>query len=158
MRLLETALIDFRQILAEALEERARFTPEKLKQNVSLISLLISRACALEVINKVSGDLGVRDLEDAYRQTLDLVGKTNASLLINLSIALNHFEEFPLGEIRELHKQFSDSAFADTILADLVVSRMAVMNLDRRIRQSVGALFKLPPGQTLLVEQNIIES
>ena len=44
--------------------------------------------------------VGVADLEEAYKEALKLVGSTNATQLIDTSIKLDHFVEFPLADIR----------------------------------------------------------
>jgi len=74
---------------------------------------------------------------------LEQLGKTSAAELIDLSIKLDHLAEFPINDIRALHKKFADNPFADTILADLVRTRIMVIDVDRRIRQSMASLFKM---------------
>jgi len=157
--LLENAVSRFRAALTDAIVEQDKnFDSDEINNRVATLILLISRICALSIIMKISNDVGVQDLENAYKRTLELVGDSNASQLVNLSITLSHLREFPFAEIKELHKKFTKHPFSDTVLADLVVSRMSVIPMDRRIRQSVASLFRISSSQTLLVEENILDS
>jgi hypothetical protein len=149
LNMLGSAVGEFRQGIAAAATAQGKIDPDKMRQLVDFLILLITRMCTLSVLGRVASSVGAADLEEAYREALELVGRSNASQLINLMIKLDHLSEFPATEIRELHKQFSNNAFADTILADIVVSRMSMLDLDRRMRQSMASLFKLPPRALL---------
>jgi hypothetical protein len=152
VRMLDSSLAALGKELTAAMKNEENFSDEKITNVVNRLVLFLSRICTLHVITQVSGNVGVADLESAYNEALLLVGKTNASELINLAIKLDHDLEFPLSEIRALHKQFSNNAFADTVLSDLVLSRLSVIDVDRRIRQSVGSLFKLPANLPVLID------
>jgi len=152
LRMLDSARSQFGQGLATAIAEHQQLGSEKIEKLVDRLILFLSRLCTLSVIAKIAGSVGVSDLEVAYREALNLVGKNNASQLINLVIKLDHSPEFPLSEIRELHKHFSHNPFADTILADFVVYRTSVIHMDRRTRQSIASLFKLPANTPLLID------
>ncbi len=114
--------------------------------------LIISRICMMVMVKKVSGSVGVPDLEDAYRQTLQRLGRNNATQLIDLSIKLDHFEGFPETDIRQLHKDFKHNAFADWVLADLVMAYISVFGVDFKTRQSMGSLFKMPVNTPMLMD------
>jgi hypothetical protein len=148
---LGSALGSFRQSLAAALSGQGGSDSEKLRQLADFIILLLARMCTLSVLGRVTSSVGAADLEQAYREALEIVGRSNATELIDLMIKLEHSSEFPASEIRALHKQFSDNAFADTILADVVVRRMRFVDLDNRMRQSMVSLFKLPPNTAALI-------
>jgi hypothetical protein len=151
LRLLDSSLTRFGQELSATMSEEGKLSFEKIRQFVDQITLLLSRACTISVIAQVSGSVGVPDLERAYGATLEIVGKNTATQLIDFAIELDHLPEFPSARIRELHKQFSNNLFADRILADLVLGRMLLIDVDPRIRQSMRSLFKLPPTMPLLM-------
>jgi hypothetical protein len=143
LRMLDSSASEFRKHLTTAMEEQGEVNPDKINTMVSMLILLLSRLCTFSVIKTISGSVGVADLEAAYQATLEQLGKTSAAELIDLSIKLDHTDEFPMNEIRALHKKFSDNPFADTILADLVRTRIMVIDVDRRIRQSMASIFKM---------------
>jgi hypothetical protein len=151
LKMLGSSAGEFRQGIAAAMAEQTEIDPDKTREFIDFLLLLLSRMCTLSVIGRVASSVGAADLEQAYREALELVGRNNASQLISLAIKLDHVPEFPASEIRELHKEFSNNAFADTILSDIVTARMTVADLDRRTRQSMASLFKLQPNDPLLV-------
>jgi hypothetical protein len=156
LRMLEQAIGEFRKLLADALIEKdKRIEYEKVKDVVSFLVVSTSRLAAVDIISKIAYDIGVADLESAYSQTLEEIGRNAATELIDLAIKLNNLTEFPLNEIKQLHKEFAKSPFPDTVLADICVGRLSLISVERTIRQSVASLFKLSPATTLLVEQNI---
>jgi CheY-like chemotaxis protein len=93
-------------------------------------------------------------LEGAYRETLELVGKSTATRLIDVGIKLDHLMGFPLEDVRELHKDLAKNPFADTILADLVTAHMTVFEVDRRIRQTMASIFKFGANAPSLMDPN----
>jgi hypothetical protein len=142
----------YRDALLKARKDLEGATLEEIREKVDSIIIILARICVLGTIKKISGCVGVADLEEAYGQVLARVGKTNSTELIHLSIKLDHFAEFPETYIRELHRLFANNAFADTILSDLVISHMLVFDVDRRTRQSLSALFKLKHNIPLLMD------
>ena len=151
LKMLGSSASGFRQSIADAMAEQKEANPDKVRKFIDFLLLLLSRMCTLSVIGRLAGSVGAADLEQAYRETLEQVGRSNASQLVNLAVKLEHLPEFPAGEIRDLHKEFSVNAFADTILSDIVTARMSAVDLDRRTRQSMASLFKLNPNNPLLM-------
>jgi hypothetical protein len=155
LRMLKTTVDDRREHLVasfKAQETSAGINEDKLRDLVDMLLLLVSRLCTFSVIKRISASVGVADLEEAYKETLRLLGKTNATQLIDVSIKLDHFLEFPIDDIRELNKQFANNPFTEAILADLVTAHIMVFDVDRRIRQQMGALFKFKANAPLLMD------
>jgi UDP-2,3-diacylglucosamine pyrophosphatase LpxH len=155
LRLLRTTVEINREQMIEGLKAQAGkygVTEEKLRKVVDILLLMVSRIATFSVIKRISMSVGVADLEEAYKEALKLVGSTNATQLIDTSIKLDHFVEFPLADIRDLHKQFDKNPFADTILADLVVSHIMVFDVNNRIRQHMATLFKFKANTPLLMD------
>jgi hypothetical protein len=153
LRMLETATGQFRESLTGALEgAKHKVTDEKIRELVDALLVLLSRLCTLSVLKRISGSVGVADLEGAYKETLELVGTSSATNLIDIGIKLDHSPEFPIDQIRSLHRAFAKNAFADTVLADLVTAHIMVFDVDRRIRQSMASIFKFNADSPLLVD------
>ncbi len=141
----------FRQGLAAAANAQGKTDTDTVRELIDFLILLVCRMCTLSVLTRVASSVGAADLEEAYKEALEIVGRSNASELINLTIKLEHLPEFPVNEIRAMHKALSNNAFADTILADIVISRMAVADVDRRTRQAMGSVFNLTPNALALM-------
>jgi len=110
---------------------------------------LISELVSVVIIKSVSEAIGVADLEKAYSATLQNVGQSNATRLIDVSLRLDHSGEVPIALIEKLHKELSRSPFADKILKDLIQYHFAMFDTDRRVRQRVIAVFRLPKGTSV---------
>ena len=113
---------------------------------------VISTIAAFSTLKKISGSVGLADLEDAYAATLQQVGINNATQLVDLSIKLDHCTQFPEKEIRELHAAFADNVFADNLLKALVLSHIQVFDVPAPLRQSLSSLFKLKANVPLLID------
>ena len=157
LRMLRTTIeVNREQLVATAKAQAGKSgaTEEKLRNMVDALLLIVSRLATFSVIKRISMSVGVADLEEAYKESLKLVGVTNATQLIDTSIKLDHFVEFPLADIRSLHKQFDKNPFADTILADLVVGHIMVFDVNNRIRQHMAAIFKFKANTPMLMDPN----
>ncbi len=151
LRMLGSTMGGFRQGLAAAANAQGKTDTDTVRELIDFLILLVCRMCTLSVLTRVASSVGAADLEEAYKEALEIVGRSNASELINLTIKLEHLPEFPVNEIRAMHKALSNNAFADTILADIVISRMAVADVDRRTRQAMGSVFNLTPNALALM-------
>ncbi len=56
------------------------------------------------MIMRIATSVGLRDLERAYAEALKKVGKSNATLLIDFAIRIEHSGEIPLDKLKDLHK------------------------------------------------------
>lgn len=155
LRMLQKGTDQFRTHLADAVKAKKKeITETELNELANVLLLLLSRIFTLSVVKTVSLSVGVADLEEAYKEALNLVGRNNATQLIDVSIKLDHFPKFPIDDIRALHKEFSSNSFAYTILGDLVAMHMMVFDVDRRLRQNVAALFKLRANLPSMIDSS----
>lgn len=137
-------------MIEEHEDEKARI--EHIRSMVDQFIIVLSRLFSVGVLMKISGCVGVADLEEAYAQTLQQLGENNATRLIDLTIKLEHSGGFPEADVRKLHKSFSKSPFADLILKDLVLVHMEKFELDRKIRQSIAALLEIKANAASLID------
>lgn len=137
----------FEEAISEAIKEnQIKGSFEKLEPLVREMIGILARIVTLGTIKHVSLAVGVSDLEKAYAATLDKLGKTNATQLIDLSIRLDHFGEIPVSTIEELHKQFGRTAFADVVLMDMIAYHFSMFDVDRQIMQKVVSIFRTDHG------------
>jgi hypothetical protein len=100
--------------------------------------LMFAEIVGVGMFQMISTNVGSAEIEQqAYMEAQKIVGKTDATDLINLAIKLDNSDEYPLGQIRELVKQFESNYFATRMLGDLVVANMHVFDIGREMRQKV---------------------
>jgi hypothetical protein len=133
---------------AKGLKQQAERLNERMEELISYLGKLF----ALGMIFKIAGCVGAPDLEQAYDATLEQVGKSNATLLINLAIRLDHSREFPEEFVVDLHRELESKPFADSILKILVLSHIRKYGIDIRLRQRIGELLKLRTTAPYLME------
>ncbi|HEY4933649.1 MAG TPA: metallophosphoesterase [Terriglobales bacterium] len=114
---------------------------------------MLGRFAAVGMISKVSNSVGLSDLEAAYDATVEAIGITDATRLINVAIRLEHFGGFPESMVRALHREFKNrNAFADRLLLDLVLGHMIVYGVDRGVRHRMMSEFNLKPNVAAMLE------
>jgi hypothetical protein len=104
------------------------------------------------VLRSISLSVGSPDIQEAaYSDTLDRIGRNNATELVDLAIKLDHFEAYPFEEIKRLKRQCGENRFAENVLRDLVIANMYVFEIGREMRQRVIATLKVTsPGPAAL--------
>jgi hypothetical protein len=151
MRLLSTVL----RSLADNQEEVIRRTLETLRRHDSKLddkvirelvrefSLGMAWLVSLGFIRITSGALGSRQLETTYERMLEGDNKPSA-LLIQLSLALDHFGDFPLNLVRRLAEEFRKAPFAESLLRVIVVHHFALFPVAFRVKQKTCAIINVP--------------
>jgi hypothetical protein len=111
------------------------------KRQVSDLSKLIlnfGELLCYSVIRSVSLSVGSSDIDiEAFRKALSVVGETNATKLIHLSIQLDHYTDYPVQYIRNMKDELSRSRYCTNVLRNIIIENMHVFPLDREIRQRV---------------------
>jgi len=148
----------FEEAVAEAIKNNEiEGNIEKVRPIVRGIVGLLARIVALGTIKHLSLAVGLSDLEKAYNATLDTVGRTNATRLIDLSIRLDHFGEVPISTIQELHKHFGRMSFADTVLMDMIAYHFSLFDVDRQVVQKVASIFRGDQGGPILNTATLLQ-
>lgn len=113
---------------------------------------VVAQAIGASVFHTISLNVGSPEIdENAYTETLELIGRSNATELIDLAIKLDHFEAYPFEEIKRLRRRFADNRYATNVLRDLVVANVHVFDIGRQNRQRVLGLFdETQQGDALL--------
>jgi hypothetical protein len=108
------------------------------------------------MIRTVSLTVGTTDVKElAYSTTLQAVGRTPATELIDLAIKLDHRDEYPLTEVSDLKRDFNKNPFADQVLQVLVIENMFIFPMEREMRARVAAALKikLKPSERLISDK-----
>jgi hypothetical protein len=146
LRSLRAMLIVLSDATLRAKEEIAKRDKQKAQdrefiKRIQALLTIIGQIVGGGMINLISVNVGSPDIEeDAYSETLETIGRTDASELVHLSIRLDHSEEYPFESIKKLYERYkSTNRFAQRVLVDLVIENMSVFDIGREMRQRVLA-------------------
>lgn len=160
-KLLESSVEQYRTTLVETIRnargigdsvEESTHNIERIKALADWLIALLSRICAIVILHKVASNVGVADLEQAYSETLERVGRSNATELINIIIEMEHSPEFPLAHVLGLSKRLAKNPFVHAILGDFVSGHLSVYDAGRRVRQAMAAEFNFKANTKALIE------
>lgn len=157
LRSLRAMLMTLSDTTLKAREQIAKKDPNKrgdrefIKQVEKLLTV-IGQILGGSMIQLISTNVGSPDIEEvAYTETLDKIGRTNASELVDLAIRLDHSEEYPFSRIKRLHKLYHANRFAQRVLKDMVIANMHVFEIGHEMRQRVLATLEIAkPVDSLL--------
>ncbi len=156
LRALKAMLMVLSDATVSAKEELAKLkaaNPEgpQLIKRVEKLLTVIAQILGVYKIQTISLSVGSPDIEDdAYGETLSKVGRNNATELVDLSIRLDHSEEYPFNQISRLNREYASNRFAQRVLRDLVVANMHVFDIGQEMRQKVLATLKVKPDDAIL--------
>jgi hypothetical protein len=144
MTIAETNLDDFRRYFASIIGEKRDIKPgQELLRLADSVIIDLTQGCAYGIIKRISHSVGLEQLSEIYAQVLREEGGDTASLLIDLSIKLDHFSGVPEAEIRNINKKLKDNAFAFVTLRDMVANYLYLSPAEQRARQSLGKLLDI---------------
>jgi hypothetical protein len=125
---------------------------QTIRRLVDQLIILLNRMVTLATLTRISTNVGLQDLENAYSGVLKLLENTNAVRLVDVAIKLDHAPGFPESEVADLHAHLSRNAFADSVLRDLVLFHIAKFDVSRSLRQRLAALFGLKANAPALMD------
>jgi hypothetical protein len=108
LRALRAILMALSDATVSAREEIAKRDPSKAEdrqfiKQVEKLLTVIGQILGVSMIQTISLSVRSPDIEeDAYAETLDRVGRNNATELVDLAIRLDHFEEYPFNLVKRL--------------------------------------------------------
>jgi hypothetical protein len=104
---------DYVDIMRKASDESKGKIPNDLqtiRRLVDQLIILLNRMVTLGILTKISSNVGLQDLENAYSGVLKLLEDTNAVRLVDVAIKLDHAPGFPESEVADLHAHLSRNA------------------------------------------------
>jgi hypothetical protein len=131
--------------------DRSKAEDRRFIKTLERLLTMIGQAVGSTVFREISLNIGSPEIDEgAYTEALEIVGKSHATALIDISIKLDNADSYPYNELRELHHELKNNRFAITVLRDLVIVNMYIFDIGREMRQRVLALFKEDADETLL--------
>jgi len=136
--------------------ELAGKSSEEIKKEIDSTMLMIGKIAAIVCLEKISSSVGVADMESAYTDAIGSVLKSNATMLVEIKIQMDHFGAFPTSKILKLDRELKQNPFAQDVLHWLVSSYLMVYRVDRTTRQKMASMLKMPESSILQLSLNEI--
>jgi len=157
---IETNLGKFREYLVDRLKENRSFLrkdAEEARHAADKLIIGLSEMVIFSVIKRVSFSVGLEDLRDVYKTVRSLAGEEHIpTRLIDLSIALDHYNDIPVDDIKDLEHRLRDNIVAHTVLRIFVAEHLALFPVKFKVRQSMVQLFNFQP-RALLSQERIVK-
>jgi len=164
----ETNLDEFRKYFAFIIREQRDLRSgdqdeepsQALLRLADAIIIDLTQGCAYGIIKAISHSVGLEELSEVYAKVLREQPNT-ASLLIDLSIKLDHFTGMPEGEIRTITKKMRKNMFAFVTLRDMVANYLYLSTIHQQTLQSLGRLLEIrtrDPKMLLGREKKLLKS
>lgn len=101
------------------------------------------RNVAFGIVKRVSHAVGLSELEAIYDEVSGIRDNNLANKFINLSIRLDHFQQFPRPQIEELIKAVRGNMFSYQTLQDLVMNHLYLFPRTYSIQQWTGSTLEM---------------
>ena len=113
---------------------------------------LVTHWWAVLMLKRLSHSAGSAELEKTYAE---LFGSTNitSARLIDLSIRLDHFRQFPQEEVLALAKALKDNYFTSSVLRRVVATHFYMTYVDAGIRDRICNRLNIPISTGKLLDQ-----
>lgn len=141
--------------LSAALRQmRPSDTPDEIeKRAVEAVSRL-GLAVSFGTVKRISVAVGSRDLNPTF-ETLRLADKTASVSLIDVSVRLDQFGNFPSAVVLEVNQRLKDSPFAKTLLQFLVVLHFTLFPVPMKVRQAICQKLGIPFTRSVRMDPDL---
>ncbi len=134
--LVSSNLTDLREVFRELLREQGLSDSREIERLADFILYNMVAAVAFGMVKKISHSLGSEYLAETFQEVIDRRVPTSISL-INLSIKLDHFKEFPLHDIMETYNDTHKNLFTSSIVRGMVLQHLYLFPVAQGTRQQV---------------------
>ena len=125
-----------REVFKEVLREQGLSDEKELERTVDFVLYRVTFHIAFGIIKRISRSVGSEYLAETFQEVSDHRVPTSISL-VNLSIKLDHFREFPLRDIVQIYDDVHKNLFTSSIIRGMVVQHLYLFPVARTIRQQV---------------------
>jgi len=146
LRTLHAALEELAAIAAffdQASQEKGD-KDEQRKAQVFIMDLigLLTRFTCDGIFLTISRSVGISDIESTYEEAIASLAPTCATMLLELTVKLDHSDSFPMRLLQQTNRRVSkESQMASAVLSDLVVRHTQIFPLaSETLRRIAGEL------------------
>jgi hypothetical protein len=119
------------------------------RKHLEMLKLISGKAVAIVLLKKISSSVGVADMEQAYEKAMHDVKASTATRLLEVTIEIEHFNDFPESRITRLSKELRSNPFAQSVLHWIVASYLMLYRVDHRTRQKMAQLLNIQESKLL---------
>jgi hypothetical protein len=140
----ENNLEEFRKYVAEIIREHKPVQSEEdLARTADEAVIWLTRRCAFGVMKRISYSVGLEILAETYKRLLESGEWPRPFKIVDLTVRLDHFSEFPLNDLESLWSESEQNFFCQMLVRDLVVNNLYLVPIDDRTKQSVCTLLDI---------------
>jgi hypothetical protein len=144
LKIAEMNLPGFRSYVAAIIREHKPILGDKeLARTTDEAIVWLARRAAYAVLKRISYAVGLEVLAETYRRVLEASGVPTSFELIDLTVKLDHFKDFPLHELETAWKHADNNNFRQMLLMELVAQFMYLCPVDDRTHQKLCGLLKI---------------
>jgi hypothetical protein len=137
-------------------EQRALVKSGDIPTSAEEVILNLMEGWAFGVVKGVSEAVGLAELDVTYREVVAEAGSLLSVQLIDLSIRLDHFYEFPEELVKSLRSRVRGNLFSYSILRDLLVYYFMLFRSTDSLRQKYGKMFEIETRRRNLLEPGLV--
>jgi hypothetical protein len=115
-------------------------TDDERRKEAEFIIAELLRQCTFGILKRLSHAIGLSELEETYEEVASLRNNGLPGRMIQLSIRLDHFDQFPKNTIEALAKDLRGNAFSYQTLKDLVLNYFYLFPAEHTVQQWAGRL------------------
>lgn len=149
------------RVIRAFVEERGIVGREKIENISRRFLFFLAKKLSYDFIKRISGSLGSENLSETFREIKDK-NKTIAIDLVDMSIKLDYYQEFPFADIIELKKKLTrpiakykktmiarpkehvTNPLALTLLGEMVVNYLYMFPTDVKDKQRICNILEIP--------------
>lgn len=139
-------------------EQRAVVKAADIPTSAEEVILNLMHAWAFGIIKKISESVGLAELDVTYQEILSGEGELLSVQLIDLSIRLDHYYEFPEEQVKTLSARVRRNVFSFSVFRDLVVYYFFLFRSTPAIRQKYGKMLDIEARNRNLLEPGLLKS
>ena len=135
-RFVGSNLVDLRDVFKELVGRKNPSDRKKVDHLADFVLYSIVSGVAFGMIKKISHSLGSEYLAETFEEVSDHRVPRSISL-VNLSIKLDHFKEFPMTEIIKIYNEAHNHLFTSSIIQSMVLQHLYLFPVRQKVRQKV---------------------
>ena len=134
--LVRSNMTELREAFKGMLREQGVSGEKELESTVDFVLYRVTFYVAFGMIKRISHSVGSEYLDEIFREVSDHRVPTSISL-VNLSIKLDHFRNFPVRDILQIYDKVHKNLFTSTIIREMVVQHLYLFPVSYGSRQRV---------------------
>jgi len=137
--------------IIDSIEKPEKLTDEQIEVLAKKILFSLCYYITTGFIKKVSNSIGHKKLSETFIDILEN-NSTNSFNLIDISIKLDYYENFPFTELKNLSEKFKEYGLPYVTLQRLVINYLYMFPTTEKDKQKICSLLGIP-----MVNQRMIE-